>query len=76
MAAEGFFSWRKVLRLRFLEETGVMAIAHEWKWEKSHLTSPVTSVEFLGPDLVLSGEKFSYFILTSVYENTAQTSGF
>lgn len=32
-----------------------MAIASNWTWEKKYLTSPVTSLEFVGSDLVLSG---------------------
>ena len=38
-----------------LEET--MTITPDWKWEKHHLTSPVTSVAFLGADLIISGKK-------------------
>ena len=34
---------------------GIMTIARDWKWEKNYLSSPVTSVEFVGSDLVLSG---------------------
>ena len=35
----------------------MMAIASNWTWEKKYLTSPVTSLEFFGSDLVLSGEE-------------------
>ena len=38
-----------------LEE--IMTITPDWKWEKHHLTSPVTSVAFLGADLIISGKK-------------------
>ena len=38
-----------------LEET--MTINPDWEWEKHHLTSPVTSVAFLGADLIISGKK-------------------
>lgn len=40
----------------------IMTAASDWTWEKKHLTSPVTSVEFVGSDLVLSGEKITMFI--------------
>ena len=38
-----------------LEE--IMTITPDWKWEKHHLTSPVTSVAFLSADLIISGKK-------------------
>ena len=34
-----------------------MTIVRDWEWEKKNLISPVTSVEFLRSDLLLSGEK-------------------
>ena len=46
----------------FFPLTGrIMTTSCPWKWEKNYLTSPVTSTEFLGPDLLFSGEsEFSY----------------
>lgn len=32
-----------------------MTTSYPWKWEKNYLTSPVTSTEFLGSDLLFSG---------------------
>jgi len=34
---------------------GKMTIVRDWEWEKKNLISPVTSVEFLGSDVLLSG---------------------
>lgn len=34
----------------------MMTTSGHWKWKKNYLTSPVTSVEFIGSDLILSGE--------------------
>lgn len=35
-----------------------MTLVRDWEWEKKDLISPVTSVEFVGSDLLLSGEKY------------------